>query len=96
LEETEEKGYSERGLVLITSRISKENLLRKHKAEVSWRYVIAKGLQHIEECQPKAQIMAESYNSVIKARNYAKFIHWLQQKYPRIWDEMIMETEWKV
>lgn len=75
--------------VLISAKIDEIEAKKKEKHEVSWRYIIGKGLQHIETCVPRGEIIQEAYTHALKTKRYTRLAYWLQQKYPKVWDEFI-------
>lgn len=73
----------------ISATIEKEDLIRKARAGVSWRYIIAKGLTHIDTCVPREEDITHNYNLLLKGKSYMKMAYYIREKHPAIWDEML-------
>ena len=78
---------------LITVQVDEEQFSKKRELMIPWRFILAKGFDHLKVCVPNETIMIESLRHAGKARNGARMMYWLKEKYPKIHDEFIAEGE---
>jgi len=61
----------------------------KQKLGVSWRFIVAKGVEHLRTCVPREAEISANYDKVLKANRHARMMHYLREKYPVIYDEIL-------
>lgn len=79
---------------LISAKIDERDAKWKRRSGLTYRYIIAKGRQHMEMCVPRQEMLEENFQKALHARNNAKLKYWLQNKHPKIWDRFLEECGW--
>ena len=80
---------------LISSKIDERDAKWKKRSALSYRYIIAKGREHMEKCVPRAEMLEENFQKALHVRNNQRLKYWLQQKHQKIWDRFVEEVGWK-
>lgn len=79
-------------MCLISVKIDEKLRRKKISKEVSWRYIIGKGLIHLDECVPMQNEMMQNYQNILRARTHARCMHYIRTKHPKIYDRMMLEV----
>lgn len=77
---------------LISVKIDEKWMRKKRHLEISWRYLIGKGLIHVEECASREAEMASSYQAILRSRYNARCMNHLRLNYPKIYDRILIEV----
>lgn len=77
-------------VITISATVDEEQEAEKRKLSVSWRFLIGKGLAHMRTCVPREQIILEQYSNATRSRAYLRAVHYVKEKYPKVWDEMVI------
>lgn len=56
---------------------------------VSWRYVVGKGIQYINEVEPKLAEITLQHDKVRRASNLLSLLYYLKEKHPQVYNEYI-------
>lgn len=78
-------------IIPISATVDDEQIQAKKRLQVSWRFLIGKGIEHMDRCAPRDEILREQFGQAIKHRQYLRAIHYLREKHPKIWDAMVEE-----
>lgn len=70
--------------------VDQEQDIERKKWGVSWRYLIGKGLQHMNECQPRLAEIALGQDRVRRASTALQLMHYLQEQHPKILDDFLI------
>ena len=65
-----------------------EERSKKEKLNVTWRYLINKGIYYIEKVQFMEEEIARNYHHGMKSNKNAQIINMLREKYPAIFNEL--------
>ena len=76
---------------MISATVDTGQIDAKRRLGVSWRFIIGKGIEHMEKCAPREEMLRDQYGQAIKHRQYLRAIHYLREKHPKIWAEIVEE-----
>lgn len=73
-------------------KVTQEQADFKERTGTKWSYLIQKGINHMKECVPRQEDTEKNYNILRKSKLNLQMVYLLQKKYPKIYDELLMET----
>jgi len=79
--------------ILVSAEVDLKSYRFKKDTGVSWRFIVGKGIQHLNECVPKQEQIALNYDKALRAARYARIMHYLKEKHPAIYDEAISHEQ---